>query len=118
MHLVVLDERLRAAWHPIRLGKSADSSRIVHNFVRKYSHLIPKCSEVAIEPLTGDGLLKAAASSGNSAGGMDGILPSELKLMSEKAASALACIFNAIEDGAPWPCRECGAICSHCSCRE
>ena len=98
-----IDVELRAAWQPIRLGRSADASRLVQNFLRKYAHVLPKCGHCHVQPLTAESLLKAAAASNNSAAGMDGIAPAELKLMSHKAASCLALILNSVEEGAPWP---------------
>ena len=98
-----IDTHLQKVWKPIRRGKIDQMSVILREYFRKYSQYLPKCQHIDVAPLSAEVLMEAAAASPNSSAGMDGFLPSDLKLMSPQAASGLAVILNAIEAGAPWP---------------
>lgn len=62
-----------------------------------------KQPEYPLEPITAQQVKLAFTTATRNAGGMDGLLPAEAALFSDKACDWIVKLLNFIEDGAAWP---------------
>mgnify|MGYP003328706339 CR=1 FL=1 len=72
-------------------------------FMKKYKDYIFVGKEFKVDKISGEDLAETCRVNTNSAAGLDGWLPSDLALLSDKGFEILAEFLNMIEEGAPWP---------------
>ena len=72
-------------------------------FIHDYNNFLYRDEEFAVDDLTAQQVMDIISQLDVTAGGMDGFLPEEMKLISFKAAGILANILNLVERGADWP---------------
>jgi len=100
-----IDNELQAIWGSIHAGNLGPATQEQSGpaFLRAYgSHFVAQ-DECRIERLTSHDLKEAIKASPDNAPGLDGVLASDMELLSELAIQKLVDMLQAIEDGADWP---------------
>ena len=108
-----MDGLIRADWlkifakHDPAYGNKPVPS--VENFIREYAHLI-KGEKQEVDNLTVSDLTKAIGKlSNDGAGGLDGWLPKEVKMLPEWVLELLLLVYDKIEATGVWPSQLCWA---------
>ena len=99
-----IDGVVMRAWRKICEGNLAEMGRAVAVFLRTYrTCLFIRAEPFQVEPIDTEMVWRNFQAIVESAGGMDGWQPTELKLFSFKLCGWVAEVLRCIEEGAAWP---------------
>ena len=98
-----VDSILRKAWSKVYYGTGQCISTLVAKFLSKYASSIRKAPEHEHTLIDAVHFQNHCMHIANTAGGLDGWRPEDLKLLSPMVFKRMTDILNAIEAGAPWP---------------
>ena len=99
-----VDGVVARAWNKIYEGNTACAANLVAAFIGKYKpYIYLQEQEEELQHVTGQDVWDNFQAIVPSAGGMDGWMPMELKLLSKLLCEWVAVLYRLIEDGAAWP---------------
>ena len=100
-----IDKALQGIWGAIHLGNVGKHSQetLSATFLRDYGQYFAFAEEFSVPTLDAHTLREGIQECKDNAAGLDGVLASDLKLLSSKALEWLASMLNSIEQGAEWP---------------
>ena len=110
--VVEMDTLIRKAWLPIFAkhdGEKGAPLPDADRFFKRYGGYI-ECFPQHLQPISLDEVRRVIQRlDSDGAGGMDGWLPKELKLLPDRILELMLCLFDEIEDSGIWPAELCWA---------
>ena len=101
----LIDKTLQGIWGSIHTGNLGPiaQKQCGEVFLKTYGEHFEFRPEFKVGKLTAQDLRQGIQASPDNAPGLDGVLASDLKVLSDKALHWLASMYAAIENGASWP---------------
>ena len=102
---MAIDKQLQAIWGKIHAGNMGPATQECsgHAFLNQYGAFFVKQAEFKVSRLSVKHLKDAIHCSPDNSPGLDGVLATDLEMLSDAALQRLADMLNLIEDGADWP---------------